>query len=96
MILKNPWHSFRIEVLLEIFPQAKFIHIVRDPYFVYPSTINLRKSMYRTQGLQRPTFTGLEEYVLSTYTQLYRSLEEGRRLVDPSRFYEFAIRGFDS
>jgi omega-hydroxy-beta-dihydromenaquinone-9 sulfotransferase len=88
VILKNPPHSFRIKVLLDLFPQAKFIHIVRDPYVVYPSTIHLRQSLYRKHGLQRPTFTGLDEQVLSTYIDLYRKLEEGRKLVDPSRFYE--------
>ena len=88
VVLKNPPHSCRIKVLLELFPQASFIHIVRDPYAVYPSTIHLRQSMYRKHGLQRPTFNGLDELVLSTYVHLYRKLDEGRNLVDPSRFYE--------
>jgi hypothetical protein len=88
VILKNPTHSFRIKVLLDIFPQAKFIHIVRDPYVVYPSTINLHKALYRMHGLQRPTFEGLDEKVVSTYVDLYRKLDEGRELVDPSHFYE--------
>ncbi|BBX96994.1 sulfotransferase family protein [Mycobacterium lacus] len=88
VILKNPTHSFRIKVLLDIFPQARFVHIVRDPYVVYPSTIHLHKALYRIHGLQRPTFEGLAEAVLSTYVDLYRKLDEGRDLVDPSRFYE--------
>ncbi|CCK62661.1 sulfotransferase family protein [Mycobacterium canetti] len=88
VVLKNPPHSFRIKVLLDLFPQARFIHIVRDPYVVYPSTIHLRKSLYSKHGLQRPTFEGLDEQVLSTYVDLYRKLDEGRKLVDPSRFYE--------
>jgi omega-hydroxy-beta-dihydromenaquinone-9 sulfotransferase len=88
VVLKNPPHSFRIKVLLDLFPEAKFIHIVRDPFVVYPSTLHLRKSLYSKHGLQRPTFEGLDEQVLSTYTDLYRKLEEGRKLVDPSRFYE--------
>jgi hypothetical protein len=88
VILKNPTHSFRIKVLLDIFPQAKFVHIIRDPYVVYPSTIHLHKALYRVHGLQRPTFDGLDEKVLSTYVDLYRKLDEGRELVDPSRFYE--------
>lgn len=88
VVLKNPPHSFRIKVLLDLFPQAKFIHIVRDPFVVYPSTLHLRKSLYSKHGLQRPTFAGLDEQVLSTYTDLYRKLEEGRKLVDPSSFYE--------
>lgn len=88
VILKNPTHSFRIKVLLEVFPQAKFIHIVRDPYVVYPSTIHLHKALYRIHGLQQPTFDGLDDKVVSTYVDLYRKLDEGRELVDPTRFYE--------
>jgi omega-hydroxy-beta-dihydromenaquinone-9 sulfotransferase len=88
VILKNPNHSFRIKVLLDIFPQAKFIHIVRDPYVVYPSSIHLLKSLSRVHSLQRPTFEGLDERVLATYVDLYRKVDEGRELVDPSRFYE--------
>ena len=88
VIFKNPPHSFRIKVLLDLFPEAKFIHIVRDPYVVYPSTIHLHKSLYRIHGLQRPTFAGLDEQVLSTYLDLYRKLDEGRKVVDPSSFYE--------
>jgi hypothetical protein len=88
VVLKNPNHSFRIKVLLDVFPQAKFIHIVRDPYVVYPSSIHLLKSLSRVHSLQRPTFEGLDERVLATYVDLYRKVDEGRELVDPSRFYE--------
>jgi hypothetical protein len=88
VILKNPNHSFRIKVLLDIFPQAKFIHIIRDPYVVFPSSIHLLKSLSRVHSLQRPTFEGLDERVLATYVDLYRKLDEGRELVGTSRFYE--------
>ena len=88
VVLKNPNHSFRIKVLLDVFPDAKFIHIMRDPYVVYPSSIHLLKSLSRVHSLQRPTFEGLDERVLSTYVDLYRKVDEGRELVDPSRFYE--------
>jgi omega-hydroxy-beta-dihydromenaquinone-9 sulfotransferase len=88
LVLKSPTHSFRIKTLLELFPDARFVHIVRDPYVVFPSTVNLWKSLYQTQGLQRPTFAGLEEHVFRTFTHLYARLEEGRRLLGPGRFHE--------
>ncbi len=88
LILKSPPHTCRIKVLLEMFPDARFVHIVRDPYAVFPSTMNMRKSLYEAHGLQRPTFAGLEEYVFRTFNHLYKKLEEGRRLIDPARFYE--------
>jgi hypothetical protein len=88
LVLKSPPHSCRMDVLVELFPDARFIHIVRDPYVVFPSTVNLWKSLYETHGLQRPTFAGLEEQVLGTFTHLYAKIEEGRALVKPARFFE--------
>jgi omega-hydroxy-beta-dihydromenaquinone-9 sulfotransferase len=88
LVLKSPTHTCRIRTLLELFPDARFVHIVRDPYVVFPSTVNLWKSLYVTHGLQKPTFAGLEEHVFETFTHMYKKLEEGRRLVEPSRFYE--------
>jgi hypothetical protein len=88
LVLKSPTHTCRIRTLLEVFPDARFVHIVRDPYVVFPSTVNLWKSLYRTHGLQTPTFAGLEEHVFSTFTHMYEKLEEGKKLVEPSRFYE--------
>jgi hypothetical protein len=41
VILKNPYHTPRVSLLSEIFPGAKFIHIVRHPFKTVPSTINM-------------------------------------------------------
>ena len=88
LILKSPTHSCRIKTLLEMFPDARFVHIVRDPLTVFPSTVNLWKSLYRQHGLQTPTFAGLEEHVFRTFNHLYAKLEEGKRRIAPGRFHE--------
>jgi len=88
LVLKSPPHTCRIKVLKEMFPDAHFIHIVRNPYVVFPSTVNMWKSLYRKQGLQTPTFEGLEDYVFETFTRMYAKLEETRHLVDDGHFHE--------
>jgi hypothetical protein len=88
LVLKSPTHTCRIPALLELFPNARFVHIVRDPYVVFPSTINLWKSLYETHGLQRPTFDGLEEYVFDTFTHLYARLDQSKPLLAANRFHE--------
>jgi hypothetical protein len=88
LILKSPTHSCRIPTLLEMFPDARFVHIVRDPYVVFPSTVNLWKTLYETHGLQKPRLRGLEELVFSTFTHLYERLEVGKKQIAPNRFYE--------
>jgi hypothetical protein len=41
VLLKNPFHSMRVQLLMELFPDAKFIHIHRNPYDVVPSAIHM-------------------------------------------------------
>jgi omega-hydroxy-beta-dihydromenaquinone-9 sulfotransferase len=31
IVLKPPYHTARLHILREMFPEAKFIHIVQDP-----------------------------------------------------------------
>jgi len=88
IILKSPPHTCRIETLLEMFPQARFVHIVRDPFVVYPSTVHLWKKLYSQTALQAPTFAGLEERVFDTFTRMYDKFEAERHLIGPGRFCE--------
>jgi hypothetical protein len=88
LILKSPTHSCRIKTLLEMFPDALFVHIVRDPYVVYPSTMNLWKTLYQTHGMQVPRLNGLSEQVFDTFNLVYDKLEEGKDLIPPGHFYE--------
>jgi len=88
LVIKSPAHSARIKVLLEIFPDARFVHIVRNPYHVFTSTAHMMEAMCATFGLQRPALPGHKEFILGTYERLLRKLEEGRALVPPGRFHE--------
>jgi hypothetical protein len=88
LVLKSPAHTARIKVLKELFPDAVFVHIVRDPYVVFPSTIKLWRYMYERHGLQKPTFAGLEDHILATFVRMYERLEEAKRDLDPARFFE--------
>jgi omega-hydroxy-beta-dihydromenaquinone-9 sulfotransferase len=88
LVLKSPTHTCRIPALLELFPDARFVHIVRDPHAVFFSTLNLWKALYRAHGLQRPTFAGLEEYVFHNFTHLYERLEQSKHLLASNRFHE--------
>jgi hypothetical protein len=88
LVLKSPPHTYRIKVLLELFPGARFVHIVRDPYVVFASTVHLWKSLYQTHGMQRPSFQGLEEYVYSTFNRLYERLHEDQKVIPSGQFHE--------
>ena len=88
LVLKSPPHTARVKTLKQMFPDAIFIHIVRDPYVVYPSTVNLWKTLQLTHCMQTPTHAGVEEYVLQTYTHMFEKLEQARSVLAPGQLYE--------
>ncbi|MBA4063167.1 MAG: hypothetical protein C0501_05535 [Isosphaera sp.] len=88
LVLKSPPHTARVPHLLDIFPDARFVHIVRDPHVVFPSTVNLWKSMAGRHGFQPPPTEGVEERVFREFRVIYDRLEEARPLFRPGRFHE--------
>jgi hypothetical protein len=88
ILLKSPTHTYRIKVLLDLFPDARFVHIVRDPYTLFLSTMHMWKSLYELQGLQQPRYDDLEDYVFENFLHMFDKFEEARPLLDPSRFHE--------
>jgi hypothetical protein len=88
IVLKSPAHTCRIRTLLEMFPNARFVHIVRDPYVVFPSTVNLWKRLYKDEGLQNPNYESLEERVYETFRTMYETFERQRQLIPRGRFSE--------
>lgn len=88
LVLKSPQHTARIKVLHEMFPDAQFVHIVRNPYIVFASTLKMYRTMFLKTSLQHPPYLGLKESIFSTYLRMFQRLQEGCRLVDAGRFYE--------
>jgi hypothetical protein len=88
VLLKSPPHTGRIEVLSRLFPGAKFIHIVRHPYALFPSTMRLWQSLDEVQGLQMPRGRGLDEYVLSCLERMYGGFDEQRQRLSPELIYD--------
>ncbi len=72
LVLKSPPHTARVRTILERFPNAKFVHISRDPYTLFPSTVNLFMKLSTTHGLQVPKGGAeLEERVLRKFEKMY-------------------------
>jgi omega-hydroxy-beta-dihydromenaquinone-9 sulfotransferase len=88
VLLKSPPHTGRIEVLSRLFPGARFIHIVRSPYSLFPSTMRLWQSLDEVQGLQMPRHVGLDEYVFDCLNQMYRGFEDQRQRLPADAIYD--------
>ena len=73
LLIKNPANTARITTLLELFPDANFIHIYRNPYKVYLSTMKMRNRVLDKLALQNAKQEEIEKQVIENYKRLMKS-----------------------
>jgi len=96
ILLKSPPHTARIRAILSRYPDAKFVHIHRNPFKLFPSTYNLWMRLAKDEGLQVPTGNGMEEYVLSTFEEMYEAFEADVPLLRDDQFCDIAYKELTS
>lgn len=88
VLLKSPSHTGRIRLLRNLFPGAKFIHIARNPFEVYSSTMHLHRVLCRDNAFTTDPPRDLQEYVLGTYLDMYQAYHTQKALVPESHRYD--------
>lgn len=88
IVLKNPANTGRMLTLLELFPEAKFVHIIRNPVIVYLSTKKFFSQLYPIVNLEIFTDDEISEMVLDVYENLMKDYLEDLKQVDPDRHLE--------
>lgn len=88
LVIKSPTHTGRIGHLAREFPEAKFVHITRDPRDLFPSTKRLWESLWEVQAFHHPSLEGLDEYVVDCFRRMYDGYFRGRPSLDASRLVE--------
>jgi hypothetical protein len=88
LVLKSPPHMARLGTLVEMFPDARFIHLLRNPYVIFPSTLHLWRTLTALHSFQRPSWGRLEEQILDTFVRMYDRLEADKPLIAAGRFHE--------
>ena len=88
IVMKSPSHTYRIPILLEMFPNAKFVYIYRDPYAVYKSTLHLRNTMFAENSLGPPNLSGTETEMIHFYDKCIRTYEETKSLIPKGNLHE--------
>jgi hypothetical protein len=72
ILFKSPDNTTKVGMLHELYPDAKFIHIYRDPYKVLMSTLNMfREGMPMMTFHTMPTDEEIEDKTLMLYKRLY-------------------------
>jgi hypothetical protein len=96
LLLKSPAHTARIRLLLELFPDARFVHIHRDPYTVFRSTQHFFDTAVWYCYLQRPNRDLVDRGILDRYTVMYDAFFDERSLIAPNRYHEVSFEALES
>lgn len=87
MLLKSPSHTGKVRLLLELFPDARFVHIHRNPYVVFQSTKRLHETNIVHNRYQDDSGDPTED-ILRRYADLYDAFFADRALIPPGRYCE--------
>ena len=88
IVMKSPPHTARVKLILELYPDARFIHIVRDPRVVIPSTVRTWERMMDAVSLQIRRPRPLEDQILDTFQLMYDRFEQDKSLIPANQFYQ--------
>ncbi len=88
LIIKNPVYTARIALLRQIWPQARFVYISRDPYEVFASTRSYYRKLLAELALQDYRHLDIDHFVLSTYTRLLDAYTHQRAALAPNQLME--------
>ncbi len=88
LVLKNPPNTARIQMLLSLFPDAKFIYIYRNPFEVFASNKRLwqmTRDNYMLGGSRSVNFSNI---ILDSYSTMMNRYLQDKILIPPGQLME--------
>lgn len=93
---KNPPHTGRVKELLGMFPNAKFVYLVRNPYTVFESTRSFYSNTIKPLQLQCISPQELEQNILKVYMMLHNKYEEDKKLIPKGNLVEVRFEDYEA
>jgi len=93
ILFKAPTHTAKIKLLLDLYPDARFIHISRNPYRVFQSTVNMELKSLPMCTYQKMNLAELEDYIIWRYKTMYETFFEDIREVPDGQITHLKYEG---
>lgn len=92
---KNPPHTGRVKELVRMFPNAKFIYLMRNPYTVFESTRSFFVNTIKPLKLQDISEEEIVQNILTTYAKLYEKYQADKACVPEENLVEIKFEDFE-
>ena len=92
---KNPPHTGKVKTLVEMFPNAKFIYLVRNPYTVFESTRSFFTQTIAPLQLNTISQEEMEQNILYGYRELYDAYQEQKKYIPEGNLFEVKFEEFE-
>jgi len=95
LVLKNQDNTAKVKLLLELFPDAKFILIQRNPYDLYYSMLKFMRMVIPLYCVQKPPlFDEVEDLMMELYARMFRKYLKERTLIPKGNLVEVKYEDF--
>ncbi len=96
LLIKNPVYTAHINQLQKIWPNAKFIHIYRNPYAVFPSACHFFTRLLLELALQAEPELPIRELVLESYPRMINALRSASADLPSNTFAEVRFEDLEA
>lgn len=96
LLIKSPGNTARSDELLEMYPEARFIFIYRNPYDVFYSSKKLWNTLLDNLALQDIEKQQMEEEIITLYRKLMQRYLEQRNKIPAGQLAEIRFEDFVS
>lgn len=95
IMMKSPFHTYHVKTLLEMFPDARFLYIHRNPYNIFRSSVHLRRRMIDENTMGRSPFVGHEQEVIDSYKFGFEAYQKQKQLIPDGRLAEISYEDLE-
>ena len=96
LLLKSPDNTARVRLLKEMYPDAKFVNIYREPYTVIRSTMHLYDKIMRYWALEDiPPEETMEDWIIETFKMMYETYFKEIQVLPPNSLFEIKFEEFE-
>lgn len=96
LLIKNPVYTGRVALIRKIWPDARFVHIRRNPYIVFESTRRFHRALLHRFALQEFDTDVADPLIAETYPRMIEDLYRDVADLGSDRFIELSFESLET